>query len=141
MPCYRCGSRQSDPERGKASPWKRAVRREHQVLICPDCAEDALADLDGCDRCGGTRLIRRLDQIECLDCGLAREADPAREVDPVRETGTEPPPEPAAAPSASAVGPAAPCASAAPAASAPSGEPLAEEVTRALDRVLHRNPD
>ena len=73
MPCYRCGARQVDPEQGKPSPWKRGVRREHQVLICPDCAADAAAELDRCAGCGGTHLIRRLDQVECLSCGLARD--------------------------------------------------------------------
>jgi hypothetical protein len=119
MPCYRCGARQSDPEQGKSSPWKRGVRREHQVLICPECLGAASADLDGCDRCGGTRLIRRLDQIECVDCGLARDADPGR------HTTAEPSPKPAAAP---------------PSAVPRSREtPLSQEVTRALDRVLHQD--
>jgi hypothetical protein len=74
MPCYRCGTRQVDPERGK-SPWKRGVLREHQVLICPACQPAADADLDRCARCGGKHLIRRLDQVECLDCRLIREAE------------------------------------------------------------------
>jgi hypothetical protein len=74
MPCYRCGTRQVDPEHGK-SPWKRGVLREHQVLICPACQPIADADLDHCARCGGRHLIRRLDQVECLDCRLIREAE------------------------------------------------------------------
>jgi hypothetical protein len=74
MPCYRCGTRQVDPERGK-SPWKRGVLREHQVLICPACQSAADADLDRCARCGSKHLIRRLDQVECLDCRLIREAE------------------------------------------------------------------
>jgi hypothetical protein len=74
MPCYRCGTRQVDPERGK-SPWKRGVLREHQVLICPACQSAADADLDRCVRCGSKHLIRRLDQVECLDCRLIREAE------------------------------------------------------------------
>lgn len=74
MPCHRCGTRQADPERGKASPWRRGVLRAHQVLICPDCAAGgALSELDRCAGCGGTRLIRRLDQVECLDCGRTRD--------------------------------------------------------------------
>src|SRR5438132_10718298 len=32
MPCYRCGVRQTDPERGK-SPWRRAVREDRLVLV------------------------------------------------------------------------------------------------------------
>jgi hypothetical protein len=43
------------------------------VLICPACQPAAVADLTRCAGCGGIRLIRRLDQIECLDCGLIRE--------------------------------------------------------------------
>jgi hypothetical protein len=74
MPCYRCGTRQADPEQGKASPWRRGVLRAHQVLICPGCAASgALTELDRCADCGGTRLIRRLDQAECLDCGRTRD--------------------------------------------------------------------
>lgn len=75
MPCYRCGTRQVDPEPGKPSPWHRGVVREHQVLICPDCYPDALADLTRCARCDSVRLARQLDQVECLDCRLARDAN------------------------------------------------------------------
>lgn len=105
MPCYRCGTRQADPEAGKASPWKRGVLAEHQVLICPDCLPSAVPELDTCARCGSTHLIRRLDQVECLDCRHAREAAP------------EPPP-----PVTAAVPP----------------QTLADEVARALQRVLGR---
>ncbi|HEX4292321.1 MAG TPA: hypothetical protein VH021_25590, partial [Trebonia sp.] len=75
MPCYRCGARQTDPERGP-SPWKRGVVREHQVLVCPACQSQAdwTAGLQLCTRCGSLHLIRRLDQIECLDCRLTRDA-------------------------------------------------------------------
>ena len=73
MPCYRCGTRQADPEPGKSSPWFRGVVREHQVLVCPDCQPAALADMDRCAGCGSTHLIRRLDQVECLDCRLTRD--------------------------------------------------------------------
>jgi len=38
VPCYRCGVRQTDPERGK-SPWRRGVVRDQLVLICPACQE------------------------------------------------------------------------------------------------------
>ena len=75
MPCYRCGTRQVDPEPGKPSPWHRGVVREHQVLICPDCYPTALDELTRCSRCDSVRLVRRLDQVECLDCGLTRDAD------------------------------------------------------------------
>jgi hypothetical protein len=74
VPCYRCGTRQGDPEPGKSSPWRRGLVDEHQVLICPACYRVTLADLTHCERCGGVHLIRRLDQVECLDCSLTRDA-------------------------------------------------------------------
>jgi hypothetical protein len=106
MPCYHCGARQVDPEAGKSSPWTRGVLSEHQVLICPDCRPVALGDLDRCARCERTHLIRRLDQVECLDCGLTREVD-----------AVSPPGAPSSA-----------------------GGALADQVARALDRVLGRSP-
>jgi hypothetical protein len=74
MPCYRCGTRQVDPEPGKPSPWHRGIVREHQVLICPDCYPAARMDLTRCSRCDSVRLVRQLDQVECLDCRLTRDA-------------------------------------------------------------------
>jgi hypothetical protein len=77
MPCYRCGARQTDPIRG-ASPWKRGVRAERQVLVCPDCQATAewTADLDRCAVCRSTTLVSRLGEIECRDCGHVRPAQP-----------------------------------------------------------------
>ena len=74
MPCYRCGIRQTDPERGK-SPWRRGVVHDQLVLICPACQESAdwTAELERCAKCRSAHLIRRLGQVECLDCGLVRE--------------------------------------------------------------------
>jgi hypothetical protein len=68
--------RQTDPERGK-SPWRRGVVRDRLVLICPACQEstDWTADLEHCARCRSAHLIRRLGQVECLDCGLVREPE------------------------------------------------------------------
>jgi hypothetical protein len=70
MACYRCGTRQVDPVRGH-SPWQRGVRGNQQVLICPTCQgiHDWKTDLDQCGRCGGVRLVRRLGEAECRDCG------------------------------------------------------------------------
>jgi hypothetical protein len=70
MACYRCGTRQVDPARGH-SPWRRGVRGDQQVLICPTCqgSHDWKADLDQCGRCGSARLVRRLGEVECRDCG------------------------------------------------------------------------
>jgi predicted amidophosphoribosyltransferase len=69
MPCYRCGTRQVDPDRGE-SPWRRGVREDRQVLICPDCqaAVDWANDLDRCQVCGSVHLVRRLGEVECRDC-------------------------------------------------------------------------
>jgi len=74
MPCYRCGTRQVDPDRGE-SPWKRGVRGDRQVLICPDCqsAFDWTSDLDRCEVCSSERLVRRLGEVECRNCGSVRQ--------------------------------------------------------------------
>ena len=79
MPCYHCGMRQTDPERGE-SPWTRGVLHDHLVLICPACQEaaDWTAELDRCARCRSAHLVRRLDEVECLDCGLVREPEVTR---------------------------------------------------------------
>jgi hypothetical protein len=108
LPCYRCGVRQTDPERGK-SPWRRGVLRDHLVLVCPGCQEagDWTADLEHCARCASAHLIRRLDQVECLDCGLVRvDSAVLAPVPPARDSGRDP--------------------------------GLADEVGRALDRLLGR---
>ncbi len=112
MPCYRCGVRQTDPERGK-SPWRRGVLREELVLVCPACQEsgDWTAELQSCSRCASVHLIRRLGQVECLDCGLVREPEAAL-VPAGPPASRERPDRPDAA--------------------------LAEEVGRALDRLLGR---
>jgi len=109
MPCYRCGVRQSDPERGK-SPWRRGVRHDQLVLVCPACQEsgDWTADLESCTRCGSAHLIRRLGQVECLDCGLVREPESVLVPSPAGARDIE------------------------------GDATLAEEVGRALDRLLGR---
>ena len=119
MPCYRCGLRQTDPERGK-SPWRRGVLRDQLVLVCPACQESGewTAELESCARCGSVHLIRRLGQVECLDCGLVRE------------------PEAVLIPGLVPAGPAGRAARVDPAGSPDTA--LAEEVGRALDRVLGR---
>ena len=49
------------------------------VLVCPRCQQSAnwTAALDRCERCASTHLIRRLGQVECLDCGHVRNPAPA----------------------------------------------------------------
>lgn len=70
MPCYRCGARQVDPERGP-SPWRRGVRDGELVLVCPQCqaGRDWTADLDRCGACGSTALAKRLGEVVCRACG------------------------------------------------------------------------
>jgi hypothetical protein len=110
MPCYRCGTRQVDPDRG-SSPWLRGVRADRQVLICPGCQDtwDWAADLDRCAVCTSVRLVRRLGEVECRDCGNVA---PAVTAAPGARRGGEPPD------------------------TVPAG--LAEEVEQALARVLRR---
>jgi len=121
MPCFRCGARQTDPARG-ASPWRRGVRADHQVLICPGCqaAHDWADDLDRCSACGSAALVCRLGEVECRDCGHTRDAvrDVPGGADLVH-SGAE-------RPSAGA--------------DRPSDGGLSEEVAAALSRVLKRGP-
>ena len=132
VPCYRCGVRQTDPERGK-SPWRRGVVHDQLVLICPACQESAdwTAELERCTKCRSAHLIRRLGQVECLDCGLVREPEA------LLNPGLNPGPNPGALVPVGA--PAA--AGREPAGSRPPGAAdtaLADEVSRALDRILGR---
>jgi len=146
MPCYRCGARQTDPGRGQ-SPWRRGVRRDCQVLVCPECQgrHDWADDLDKCPRCRSVHLVRRLGEVECRDCGTV-----------------VPPPGPGSAPGSAGAAEGAHASEGAHAGegagageggSVPgtggvmAGEPshgtqaagLAEEVARALERVLGRS--
>jgi hypothetical protein len=140
VPCYRCGVRQTDPERGK-SPWRRGVVHDQLVLICPACQESAdwTAELERCTKCRSAHLIRRLGQVECLDCGLVRE--PEAGLNP----GPNPGPNPGLNPGLNP-GPLVPvggpdAAGRVPAGSRPPGAAdaaLADEVSRALDRLLGR---
>ena len=76
MPCYRCGARQVDPPRGP-SLWKRGVRSDHQVLICPECqtTPNWSGELDHCSACGSTSLVRMLGATHCRACGTVHEGD------------------------------------------------------------------
>jgi hypothetical protein len=134
MPCYRCGARQVDPDRGE-SPWKRGVRADSQVLICPTCQSsfDWMAELDRCPVCLSVHLVRRLGEVECRDCGYVR--------DPGSPASAGPIPGVAAGSAASGVAPP----GGAPPGRDPGAEPglgetpgLAEEVELALARVLGR---
>ena len=111
MPCYHCGTRQVDPDRGP-SPWGRGLLHDHQILVCPACQaqRDWTAELDRCGRCRSSHLVRRLDEVECRDCGLIRLTGT---IPAARTTGTSGGPVPAS----------------------PDPE-LAAEVERALAKVL-----
>ena len=133
MPCYRCGARQVDPDRGE-SPWKRGVRADRQVLICPACQSsvDWSAELDRCPVCSSMHLVRRLGEVECRDCGDVREPSAApASVTPI--SGAPAAPGGAAGGAGSAGGSSV-------GADADFGETpgLAEEVELALARVLGR---
>jgi hypothetical protein len=82
------------------------------VLICPQCqsAGEWVADLDRCAVCASIRLVRRLGEVECRECGNVGE--PAVSASPVMSQV---------------------------AADGPSAPDLAEEVERALARVLRRS--
>ena len=138
MPCYRCGARQVDPDRGE-SPWKRGVRADRQVLICPACQSsvDWAGELDRCPVCSSVHLVRRLGEVECRDCGYVREpgGSGSAGMGPVPGVAPDVAAGPAAARPATAAGPAV----------APGEAPgfgdtpgLAEEVELALARVLGR---
>ena len=83
------------------------------MLICPGCqsAGDWVGDLDRCQVCASVRLVRRLGEVECRECGYVGE--------------------PAAASSAADAG-----ASAVDGMAAPG---LAEEVELAIAKVLRRS--
>jgi hypothetical protein len=141
MACYRCGTRQVDPARGH-SPWQRGVRGDQQVLICPTCQgiHDWKADLDQCSRCGSVRLVRRLGEAECRDCGFVVAPEvvvlPEKAVAPgvvVAVGGAAAPGEVTAV---TGVGRDAEV----PGLSGAEAPGLSEEVARALDRVLGRGP-
>jgi hypothetical protein len=89
MPCYRCGTRQVDPDRGE-SPWRRGVRGDRQVLICPDCqvATDWTSELDRCQVCSSVHLVRRLGEVECRDCGAVGQVASASLAEAVLHDGT-----------------------------------------------------
>jgi hypothetical protein len=128
MPCYRCGVRQTDPGRGQ-SPWKRGVRQDSQILICPGCqaTHDWMTDLDRCSVCSSLHLVRRLGEVECRDCGAI--------VPPAGGPAADDPswlsdPRVTDAPTAAGHGPGR---------TEETAPGLSEEVARALDRVLSQS--
>jgi hypothetical protein len=55
------------------------VIADEQVLVCPDCQQqhDWVADLDRCDSCGSTMLLRALGETRCRECSWTRQVAPA----------------------------------------------------------------
>jgi ribosomal protein L40E len=98
-----------DPVRGH-SPWRRGVKGDEQILVCPGCqaSTDWTTDLDKCRQCGSVHLVRRLGEVECRDCGTT--------IPPVTEGGLG-----VGAPQTAGRAPG-----------------LSEEVALALERVLRR---
>ena len=152
MPCYRCGVRQTDPDRGQ-SPWKRGVRQDSQILICPGCqaSHDWTADLDRCGQCCSVHLVRRLGEVECRDCGaiappvlddLAEAglgaAGSLGEAGSLSGTGLQAAAEPPGP--GEALGQAGPPGRGEALGQAGPSPDLSEEVARALERVLGRSP-
>jgi hypothetical protein len=136
MPCYRCGVRQTDPGRGQ-SPWKRGVRRQSQILICPGCQDtvDWMSEMDRCSRCSSVHLVKRLGEVECRDCGAIVPPEGSGETGLTQAPGLAGASGLAEAPGeepGGALGEAGP-------AVAGRGPDLSEEVARALDRVLSRS--
>ena len=137
MPCYRCGVRQTDPGRGQ-SPWKRGVVRHSQILICPGCqdAADWTAELDRCSRCSSVRLVKRLGEVECRDCGAIVAPEGAGEPEFADDPGGA---RPEGGSGAAGPGPEGASPEGAGLESAGRSADLSEEVARALDRVLGRS--
>jgi hypothetical protein len=61
------------------------VRGDRQVLICPDCqiVADWTSEFDRCRVCSSVRLVRRLGEVECRDCGAVGQVAHARPDDRV----------------------------------------------------------
>jgi hypothetical protein len=130
MPCYRCGVRQTDPSRGQ-SPWKRGVRRQSQILICPGCQDtvDWMSEMDRCPRCTSVHLVKRLGEVECRDCGAIVSPEGSGETGLAEAGFTGAPGGAGVGEEPGEAGPAV----------AGRGADLSEEVARALDRVLSRS--
>jgi hypothetical protein len=107
------------------------VLRDQLVLVCPGCQESGewTAELESCTRCASLHLIRRLGQVECRDCCLVHEPE-ARSAPGLNPGLT--PGNPGLVPGRPGIS----TASGRPA-TAPDAA-LAEEVGRALDRLLGR---
>jgi hypothetical protein len=112
---------------------------DSQVLICPGCQSsfDWMAALDRCPVCGGAHLVRRLGETECRDCGSVRQ--PAGGGSAVGGLGTGagagPGPDRGSAGSPGSGGDGSADGGLRSPAAAPG---LAEEVERALEKVLGR---
>jgi hypothetical protein len=54
------------------------VIADEQVLVCPECqrTHDWVADLDRCESCGSTMLVRQLGETRCRACAWTKTALP-----------------------------------------------------------------
>jgi hypothetical protein len=59
------------------------VIRDEQVLVCPDCqaVHDWTADLDRCESCGSTMLVRVLGETRCRACQHSKTSEAASGAD------------------------------------------------------------
>jgi hypothetical protein len=56
------------------------VIADEQVLVCPDCqsTHDWMADLDRCQSCGSTMLVRALGETRCRACSFVKQTATGR---------------------------------------------------------------
>jgi hypothetical protein len=111
------------------------------VLICPDCqsAGEWVADLDRCRVCASIRLVRRLGEVECRECGNVGE--PAFATSPAMSASPAVSPSPAVSrsPTVSPAGEHCNIGEISVPAGGVGTPGLAEEVEQALVRVLRRS--
>jgi hypothetical protein len=102
--------------------------------VCPACQAGSswTEELDRCQRCASVRLVRRLGDVECRECGFVVAQEEEGGVVPGDRAGA-PLDAPAGPPGEASAGSVAPC----PGSGQAPG--LAEEVARALERVLGRS--
>lgn len=76
--CVFCGTQAVDPA-GGASPWRRAIIDDEQVLVCPGCQKarpDWIDRAEGCPLCGSKRLYRSVGEKVCRSCGHQWSGEP-----------------------------------------------------------------
>jgi uncharacterized Zn ribbon protein len=69
--CHYCSTEATDPGKGP-SRWARAVMRDEQILVCPDCQQshpEWIEEADACPVCGSKRLYKAMGDRVCRSCG------------------------------------------------------------------------